>query len=116
MIVSGIDDRNIRERLLHDNNLTLGRAAAIARASSSLISQVHELDGKNIDAIGRHNFQHKQNSYQNQTKLGRVPQFPKKNNATQQHPRTSPNKSKPVTLTMDDYVQHLVSSVVNAEN
>ena len=59
-IVRGIDDKNIRQRLLHDNNLTLDRAAAIVRASETSKSQVHELDGKTVDAIRRQNSQYKQ--------------------------------------------------------
>ena len=66
IIVCGIDDKNIRERLLRDNNLTLDRAAAIVRASETLKSQVHELDGKTVDAIRRQNSQYKQNLLQNQ--------------------------------------------------
>ena len=54
-IVCWIDDKNISERLLRDNNLTLDRAAAIFRASETSKSQVHELDGKTVDAIRRQN-------------------------------------------------------------
>ena len=59
-IVRGIDDKNIREGLLRDNNLTLYRAAAIVRASETSKSQVLELDGKTVDAIRRQNCQYKQ--------------------------------------------------------
>ena len=77
-IVCGIDDKNIRERLLRDNNLTLDRATAIVKASETSKSQVHELDGKNIDAIRKQNSHHKQNNYQNQTPMRKSPQIPKK--------------------------------------
>ena len=60
-IVCGIDDKNIRERLLRDNNLILDRAAAIVTSTETSKSQVHELDGKTVDAIERQNSQYKQN-------------------------------------------------------
>ena len=77
--VSGIDNKNIRERLLCDNNMTLDRAAAIVRANETSKSQVHELDGK-TNAIRRQNSQYKQNLPQNQTQLRRTPLFPRKSN------------------------------------
>ena len=56
-IVCGIHGKNIIDRLLRDKNLTLDRAAAIVRASETSKSQVHELDGKTVDAIRRQNSQ-----------------------------------------------------------
>ena len=90
-LVCGIDDKNIRERLLRDNNLTLDRAAAIVRASETSKSQVHELDSKNIDAIRRQNSQYKQNLSQNQTQLRRTPQFPRNSNPISTLPAATNN-------------------------
>ena len=74
-IVCRIDNKNIREiTLWQQSNI---RAAAIVRGSEISKSQVHELDGKTVDASRRQNSQYKQNLPQNQTQLRRTQQFPR---------------------------------------